>query len=241
MKKITAILKEISGGKILDVATGRGTAIKTMQHSLKDYDEIIGIDNSAKAVQVASQEFADEENVEIKQMDALNLDFADNTFDMVTIFNSLHHFYKLQETLTEMKRVLKPGGYFVISEMCCDEDQSDEQLTHVLLHHWWGEIDTRLGITHNKTYSSFEMENIIRSLGLKDHLNHKYSYPIEDPLDEKLISTYLSIIDPYVDRLKEHTDYDKLKSEGEELKKRLQSVGYAPARSIFYIGVKQGD
>lgn len=43
------------------------------------------------------------------------------------------------------------------------------------------------------------------------------------------------------DKLKEHKDYKRLKEEGAELKQRLQSVGYAPAKSIFYVGIKQGD
>ncbi|MDY6915507.1 MAG: class I SAM-dependent methyltransferase [Candidatus Cloacimonadota bacterium] len=179
--------------------------------------------------------------VKIKKMDAANLEFADNTFDMVTIFNSLHHFKNLGKILNEMKTVLKPDGYFIISEMCSDDDQNKEQLTHVLIHHWWGEIDRRLGITHNRTYTSLELNTIIHDLGLKEHLNHQFSYPIDNPLDEKLINSYFSIIDPYVERLKEHKDYDNLKSEGKKLKERLQTIGYAPARSLFYIDIKQGD
>ncbi|MDY6915506.1 MAG: class I SAM-dependent methyltransferase [Candidatus Cloacimonadota bacterium] len=57
MRKIETVLKQLYGGKILDVATGHGTAIETMQSNLKDYDEIIGIDNSTKAVKIASKEY----------------------------------------------------------------------------------------------------------------------------------------------------------------------------------------
>ncbi len=44
------------------------------------------------------------------------LPFDDNTIDVVYAFMSLHHIHKLDETLTEIYRILKPSGLFIIRE-----------------------------------------------------------------------------------------------------------------------------
>lgn len=41
-----------------------------------------------------------------------HINFKDNTFDLVTCFSSLHHIPNVSFVLQEIKRVLKPGGYF---------------------------------------------------------------------------------------------------------------------------------
>ena len=48
------ILGNISGGKVLDVATSDGSFIKILQKSLKDYIEIVGVDTSKKAADNAA-------------------------------------------------------------------------------------------------------------------------------------------------------------------------------------------
>ncbi len=44
------------------------------------------------------------------------LNIGDNTADLVSTFMALHHFEDLPEMLSEIKRVLKPGGHFIIRE-----------------------------------------------------------------------------------------------------------------------------
>nr|QBK93985.1 MAG: SAM dependent methyltransferase [Pithovirus LCPAC406] len=44
------------------------------------------------------------------------LDIGDNTADLVSTFMALHHFEDLPKMLSEIKRVLRPGGHFIIRE-----------------------------------------------------------------------------------------------------------------------------
>ena len=46
-------LKEISGGRVLDVATGDGDFISLLKKTLGDYDSFIGIDVSGKEIDAA--------------------------------------------------------------------------------------------------------------------------------------------------------------------------------------------
>lgn len=59
-----------------------------------------------------------ENHLELKQMDALDLKYPDNTFDFVLSASSIEHFGTLEEierSIQEMNRVLKPGGACVVT------------------------------------------------------------------------------------------------------------------------------
>ena len=63
-----------------------------------------------------------------------------------------------------MSGILRPGGSLIVSEMYRD-DQSEAQMTHVLLHHWWGAVDRMNGIFHNETYLREELVDLVNGLG----------------------------------------------------------------------------
>ncbi len=52
--------------------------------------------------------------------DADRLPFGDESFDVVTVRGALHHVNPVDRALTEMRRVLRPGGLAIISEPCDD-------------------------------------------------------------------------------------------------------------------------
>ena len=83
-------LGEISGGKVLDVATSQGSFIGTMMNALKDYDSFIGIDISHDDLEKARSEFVDKP-VEFEIMNAEELNFPDDSFDTVCLSYSIHH------------------------------------------------------------------------------------------------------------------------------------------------------
>jgi ubiquinone/menaquinone biosynthesis C-methylase UbiE len=44
---------------------------------------------------------------------------ADNRVDLITSFVTFHHVSQLKETLTELARILRPGGYLILREHDC--------------------------------------------------------------------------------------------------------------------------
>ena len=248
---ISERLRSISGGKVLDVATGNGGFIDTLMKALKDYNCFVGIDSSKKEVESARKRF-ERQPVEIMEMNAEAMEFENGSFDTVCISFSLHHLGEIDKVLTEMKRVLKSGGYFIVKEPFCDGEQTEAQKTDILQHHWDAEIDSLLGVTHNKTLTKQKIKNLVGRLKLKKvevfESTHyvkclfcEDKFECEDPKNEKIIKQSIKEIDDNLRRLTEYPDLktrNRLKEEGEKLKERINKFGSAEASHLFFIGKK---
>ena len=81
--------------------------------------KIIGIDISEGMLQLGREKIAKlllSNKIELKQGDSEAINFPDNTFDAVTVAFGVRNFQNLEQGLSEMLRVLKPGGKAVILE-----------------------------------------------------------------------------------------------------------------------------
>jgi ubiquinone/menaquinone biosynthesis C-methylase UbiE len=230
-------LGSIVGGRVLDVATQEGGFVQILTESLKSYTEIVGIDISEHAIKVAQSTF-DQENVQFIQMDAEQLSFEDKSFDTVSISASLHHLANISPVLTEMKRVLKLGGRFIIAEMH-REGQTEAQLTVVYLHHWVAEVDSALGQVHNSTLARQEFVDYVESLGLCNVELGDFSDTDSDPMDEIRIEQLEGLIDRNIQRAEVVSNYKRLKRRGEELRRRLYEVGAQREPVLIVIGEKR--
>ncbi|MFX1286463.1 MAG: class I SAM-dependent methyltransferase [Promethearchaeota archaeon] len=249
--KIGEQLRSISGGKVLDVATQKGDFINTLMTTLKDYDSFVGIDISFKEIESLRKEF-EKQPVKFIEMNAEIMEFKNDSFDTVSIAHSLHHLEKINEVLSEMKRVLKPDGYFIIQEPFCDGVQTEAQLTDIGQHHWGSKIDTLLNIPHTFTFSKQKTEKFVRKVELRELITIESSHFVkclyceekfncEDPKNEEIINYVIKGIDRDLKRLlklKDHPEYKNLKEEGELLKERVRRTGSASASHLFFIGKK---
>jgi len=244
-------LQGISGGKILDVATGSGDFINTLMKMLKNYDSFIGIDTSVKDLESAKKRF-EGKPVEFLEMDAENVKFEDNSFDTVCIGYSLHHFRNVDRVLAEAKRVLKPDGYFLVQEEFSAGEQSEAQRTDILRHHWDSEIDSLLGIVHHKTFTKQKIKDIMNSLQLTKLQTYVSTYAVRCLICDKkfdciegkgevTIDQFAKEIDDNLRRLDKQVDLqvlERLRKEGEQLKERMREYGVANASNFFCIGRK---
>ena len=115
--KVVKIVKEKQPENILDIATGTGDlAISLTTTNAK---EIIGLDISDGMLEVGRQKITAKNLDGIISMvigDSEDLPFNDNTFDAITVAFGVRNFENLEKGLTEILRVLKPNGIFVILE-----------------------------------------------------------------------------------------------------------------------------
>ena len=230
-------LGDIAGGRVLDVATQEGGFVRILAESLKSYTEIVGIDISEQAIEIAQSTF-DQENIQFIQMDAEQMGLEDESFDTVSISALLHHLANIPAVLTEMKRVLRPGGRFIIAEMHRD-GQTEAQLTVVYLHHWAAEVDSALGRVHNSTLARQEFVAYVESLGLCNVEFCDFGDTDSEPMDETGIEQLEGLIDRDIQCAEGVLSYRELKRRGEELRQRLHKVGAQREPVLIVIGEKR--
>jgi len=108
-----AIINEIGEQDIiLDIACGTGYGTNMLAGKSKG--RVVGGDISEQAVQDCSKRW-NQNSLEFKVLDGTNLDFPDNTFDVLVSFETIEHTTEYMKMLSEFNRVLKPNGRAFIS------------------------------------------------------------------------------------------------------------------------------
>ncbi len=117
-KKAIKQLKALQPGYILDVATGTGDVAilaEKMLHPIK----IIGIDISEGMLNIGRKKIEKsglQNKIELIHGDSETMNFSNNSFDAITVAFGVRNFQNLEKGLSEMLRVLKPGGKLVVLE-----------------------------------------------------------------------------------------------------------------------------
>lgn len=118
-RKAIKQLRKYSPQLLLDVATGTGDFAIQAARVLKP-KQIIGADISEGMMNVGREKVKAEglqEVVSFRREDCMALSFDDNTFDTVMAAFGIRNFPDLEKGLSEMCRVLKPGGVACIIEL----------------------------------------------------------------------------------------------------------------------------
>jgi len=113
-----------SNAKVLDVGCGFGGTSRYLAKKLGANADVTGITLSPMQVKRGT-ELAKEQgvpNAKFMVKDALEMDFPDNSFDIVWACESGEHMPDKKKYIDEMMRVLKPGGKFVMATWCQRDD-----------------------------------------------------------------------------------------------------------------------
>ena len=116
-KRLVRRLKKQAPKQILDVATGTGDLAIEMLKS--NPTKVIGIDISNGMLEVGRKKIKAkglEDKITLQLADSENLPFEDASFDAVTVSFGARNFENLEKGLSEMCRVLRPGGKLYILE-----------------------------------------------------------------------------------------------------------------------------
>jgi SAM-dependent methyltransferase len=94
----------------LDIACGTGYGV--LMYKIQGYSNVYGADLDFSAVKYASDNYP---SVKYVQADGITLPFISDTFDLITSFETFEHMLEPRKYLTEICRLIKPEGMFIIS------------------------------------------------------------------------------------------------------------------------------
>lgn len=118
-KKGILSLKDLNPNNILDVATGTGD-LAIQAYDLLRPQSIVGIDISEGMMDVGRQKVAKvdlSDKISFQKQDCMALNIDDNSYDAAIAAFGVRNFENLDKGLSEILRVLKPGGKLMILEL----------------------------------------------------------------------------------------------------------------------------
>ncbi len=115
-RRRAADLAELSpGDRALDVATGTGDLAVELATRVAPGGEVVAMDFSERMLELARKKAG--ARVRFEPGNALALDYADGEFDAASVGFGARNFSDLQRGLSEMARVVRPGGRVVVLEI----------------------------------------------------------------------------------------------------------------------------
>ena len=106
------------GDRALDVATGTGDLAIALARRVGESGQVVGCDFSERMLERARHKAP---SLRFEQANALDLPYADDSFEAVTVGFGARNFADLERGLAEMARVVRPGGTVVVLEITTPE------------------------------------------------------------------------------------------------------------------------
>lgn len=189
-KKVVALVKKGNPTNVLDIATGTGDlAINIAKKT--SATKIIGLDISEGMLNVGKEKITKAkltDKIEMILGDSEKMPFNDNSFDAITVAFGVRNFEHLEIGLTEILRVLKPNGTFVILETSVPEKTPFKQFYNIhcsTILPLMGKLFSKEGSAYSylsESASKFpygeELNNILRKVGFIDVENKPQTFGV---------------------------------------------------------------
>ncbi len=179
-KKAIKRLKPYQPARLLDIATGTGDFAILAAEMLSPV-VVTGVDISQGMMDIGQKKVRRrglQDVITFEKQDCLNLTYGDGSFDAVTAAFGIRNFSSLDKGLSEMCRVLKPGGHLSIVELTEPVTFPMQQLFRIYSHSFlplYGRLiskDTEAYHYLTKTIEAFpqgeQMMEILRKAGFRE-------------------------------------------------------------------------
>lgn len=170
--------------RILDVGCGRGFYVQTLSE-IKSVERIDGIEIEPEYLAQAKKT-VQSPKVHLQLGSVYELPFKSRSFDMVVLSEVLEHLTDEASALAEIKRVLKPGGWLVLTVPSVDFPFAWDPLnwllmrlldTHVNKDIWWL---AGIWAGHQRLYSTTQILTVLQHNGFDIRAYHpvvRYCWP----------------------------------------------------------------
>ncbi|WP_330986157.1 MULTISPECIES: class I SAM-dependent methyltransferase [Enterobacterales] len=157
LQRLSERLSAFPQAHVLDMGCGAGHASFIAAGKVA---KVTAYDLSAQMLDVVNQAAADKglTNISTCQGYAEILPFEDASYDVVISRYSAHHWHDVGQALREVRRVLKPGGVFIIMDVMSPG--------HPLRDIWLQTVEALRDTSHVRNYSSGEWLSLINEAGL---------------------------------------------------------------------------
>lgn len=238
MNELKKYLNQYENPRILDIGSGKGDFIGLIDFVYQDYSEIIGIDIVDYLSQMNEAAFSHNPKIKFMDMDVLETTFPKNSFDIISLSNTLHHIKDIKAMFDQMEALLKPGGMMIISELISKNDLTDGQISHQLLHSFAAKVDHELNKVHAQVFTK---ENVLLAIDMFSTLPVVDSWILHThPYEEKItLEDLFDLINQILDRVKDSSKFDFYKEEAKDLKEYLKKNGFSFATTICVILKKE--
>jgi ubiquinone/menaquinone biosynthesis C-methylase UbiE len=215
---------------VLDVGTGSGGFISILEKTFP-HARITAIDPHRESLETAR---SNHPGLTFLEMEAGQLDFDDNAFDVVSLSKVLHHLPKIKKALKEIRRVVKPGGYIIINEPISD-NLTPAQEVHKMYHHFRSRIDRLLGTYHRKTFSKDAILDLLKTAELPVQFFFEQKKNVNLADIEENIELRTGKMIQMLEKIRDKDDYHTLKPRIEEFRQKAMKYGFQPATNLLIV------
>ena len=149
--------------RVLDLATGTGDTLISLLHKNPNITKAVGLDISENMLALCRKKIKKHKfnnRIRLVQADATFSPFTDETFDVVTMSFGIRNTADPFQTLTEIYRLLRPGGTALILEFSMPTNKILKSCHRLYLHSFVPLIGHLLsGDIHAYRYLSISIEN----------------------------------------------------------------------------------
>lgn len=96
---------------VLEVACGAGQGLGYLALTA---NRVVGGDIDRECLSYAEERYKDSRSIQVRQMDAENLAFAENAFDAVILYEALYYLKSPERFVDEAWRILRDGGVLIV-------------------------------------------------------------------------------------------------------------------------------
>lgn len=118
----------------LDVGCGGGATVKELLKKSPN-GKVVGLDFSEVSVEKSkklNRKAIEQDQCEILQGDVMNLPFENESFDLVTAFETIYFWPDLSAAFTQINNVLKEGGTLLICNEYKEQNKANEKYVQII-------------------------------------------------------------------------------------------------------------